>query len=201
MLDLVSLLHLCNELDVLRTHIVLSIQRREDPSYSLERERLGKDIDLEIILILYDLEPRVLSNLLGLIDSFNVDSHSIRVVGVFRVIAVQEAYSLGDAVMSLPVVLELLHFLDVHDRHIVNVSVGLATDHDRGRDAFVTHALRIGSMPSRTVPLDLVLKVHGEHAVLAFLVVLVKAFAFLLDLCHIVLKGCVFDSLYFDVLI
>ena len=83
MVNLVLFLVFRDSSDFLGSQEHVLVDRCEDPTYSLKRERFCDHVDLRLIGVVKRLNSIDLSDLLRLINGFNVNSHSLGVIGIF----------------------------------------------------------------------------------------------------------------------
>ena len=88
---------------------------------------MGKPLDYIFLLgIFKNMEAIYISILRRLVDGFNIDPHSLWVVWIFWVIAVEKAHSLSHAEILLPFTHKALYLAEIHEADIVYMSVSLS---------------------------------------------------------------------------
>jgi hypothetical protein len=132
-----------------------------------------------------------LTYLWRLVYGFNVYSDTLGVVGVFRVVSIEEGKPLLHEATLLPMANETRNFPKVHEGHEVEMAVGLALEHDCWWQALVAHAEREGLVVGAVV-VDFVAVGLDGRARLTALVGSVGALTLLLPLKQVVLKGLMF---------
>lgn len=97
----------------------------------------------------------------------------------------------------LPVAHKFLKLSSISYWNVINMSVFLPLQNNGLRDTLITHSLRVWLMPRFAILFNFIVKIHWKLAVLAFLIRLMKACAFLSNLWNKVLKWLMFNSFNF----
>ena len=168
------------------------VYRSKNPADLFQAELDRNHVGVERERVVHELKAVHVASLQGLVNGLHHGPDAVRVVGVLRVVAVQEASPLFHRVRGLPVLDEVRGLLHVHELHVVNVPVGLPAEHRSRRHAAVADPSR----PGRVLAAGLLLVTHlsGGQAVGAARLVAVLALGH--SLRHVVVETFVLDAFH-----
>lgn len=178
MFYLVLLLVFGNLANFLLSQEHVLVNRSENPSNFLKWKGLSYHIYFGLVWVVKWLNTINFPQLLRLIDCFYIDSHSLGIVGILRIVAVKPSHTLFHAAAALlPEVNKGRHLCEVHEWNIINMSVALSFQNNSGWQAFVTHTLGEWFMIG-TFVVHFIAELWKRYAILALLVGLMLSFTF-----------------------
>ena len=126
MLLFVLLLHLSGHFNLSTAHEDVMLYWSVDPAYSLNSKWLSDLVNNFLFFFIIKNLKSVHITILGwLINPFNIQSYTLRIVWILTVIAIKIANPLSHTVISLPLVNESLYFVKIHKTDKVYMSISL----------------------------------------------------------------------------
>jgi hypothetical protein len=185
--DTVLLLELRSHPGQFFTHDDIMIGLGEDPPHSFKSESVHYSCQVGPFFTLEDFEAIVGAGLFGLVQCLHDDPDTALVMRVFCVVAVEEGDTLLLVFAGHPVFDEILDLGDVHELHVIDVTVLLPLDDHIGRDTFVAHSLGVW-LVVLTGAIYLVAHTRGRQAVIALDISRVHSLALQLSLLQPVVE-------------
>lgn len=118
----------------------------ENPSDSLQCQSVHHSSQIGSFLALEDFEAIISAGLFGLIECLHDDSDTTLIVWVFSIVTVEKGNTLLLVFAGDPILDEVLNLCDVHELHVIDMTVLLPFDDHIGRNTFVTHSFGVSFM-------------------------------------------------------